>query len=383
MAIKLEKVYHTLKNQYQLRIVAGKAGLLNLVEWVHIVEHVSVVPYLRSNELVITTGVAMDAKKELFDFCAGLSEREVSGLVVNLGPYIEKIPQKVVELCDKKELPLITLPWEMQLTDLGRDLHKMILKTEKFEEIIVETFKDAVFYPNQMSLIIPTLEREGFPVATQYSLIMFCRQKKVKDDSELETVCRIIKRIVNKISERYILFVNDGIITLALVDFNKKSRAQMIDEFIDMCKSPQNALLLVIGPAECRIRKVSEYYGKMVNLLKFADRTGQAVVSYDDLDVYKILLSVDDQSVLKEMYQKNLEKLERYDADNHTNYFALLKDFFLCGFSRSELANKLYIHRNTVQYQLSKIEEILACDLKDPEDLFRLHLCLYIKDVLQ
>ncbi|WP_095175908.1 MULTISPECIES: helix-turn-helix domain-containing protein [Blautia] len=48
--------------------------------------------------------------------------------------------------------------------------------------------------------------------------------------------------------------------------------------------------------------------------------------------------------------------------------------YLKCACSRSATANRLYVHRNTVAYQLNKIQEILDIDLDDGEACLQLYL---------
>jgi PucR family transcriptional regulator, purine catabolism regulatory protein len=50
--------------------------------------------------------------------------------------------------------------------------------------------------------------------------------------------------------------------------------------------------------------------------------------------------------------------------------------------SPTDAADRLHLHRNTVLYRLSRIEELLQADLRDAEVRLALHLALKIGDVL-
>lgn len=50
--------------------------------------------------------------------------------------------------------------------------------------------------------------------------------------------------------------------------------------------------------------------------------------------------------------------------------------------SQSRVAEKQYIHRNTVNNQVKKIEKIIGCNLMNLDDKLRLYLSFYIKDII-
>ena len=92
MAIRLERLFKQTRKLYQMELVAGAGNLDNLVNWVHMIEDVEVADFLHGSELVFTTGIAQRREGWLNEFVQGLVERHASGLVVNVGPYIEKVP---------------------------------------------------------------------------------------------------------------------------------------------------------------------------------------------------------------------------------------------------------------------------------------------------
>lgn len=65
MAATLEKIYEVALHHYHMKLVAGRGGLSNLVDWVHVVEEVDYVQFLKGRELIVTTG------NRLFLFPAG------------------------------------------------------------------------------------------------------------------------------------------------------------------------------------------------------------------------------------------------------------------------------------------------------------------------
>ena len=65
------------------------------------VEDIEVPDFLHGNELVFTTGIAHFGNEWLLDFVTGLKKSNASGIVVNIGPYIDSIPSKVIVYCEK------------------------------------------------------------------------------------------------------------------------------------------------------------------------------------------------------------------------------------------------------------------------------------------
>ncbi len=86
--------------------------------------------------------------------------------------------------------------------------------------------------------------------------------------------------------------------------------------------------------------------------------TDMTPMFYDRLEVKKLILAVDDISLLESIYNENLKKLEVYDRDNGTDYMSFLRLYLKYDGSVQRVAQETFVHRNTINYQLAKIKKI-------------------------
>lgn len=84
---------------------------------------------------------------------------------------------------------------------------------------------------------------------------------------------------------------------------------------------------------------------------------------------------------LRIFWRDALAPLEDYDQNSGTNYVGILREYLESNSSIQEVAFKKNVHRNTVNYQIKKIKEILNCEF-DSEEKITLLLAYYIKDLL-
>ena len=82
---------------------------------------------------------------------------------------------------------------------------------------------------------------------------------------------------------------------------------------------------------------------------------------------------------MKEFHDETIGDLEVYDEVNNTDYVELLINYFENNCKVNETASSLYIHRNTVNYKINKIEEILDLNLSDIGDRSKVYLSLMIR----
>ena len=86
MAVNVAKLFKNATMLYNMKLVAGRKGLDNLVTWVHIIEDDDVSKFLHGDELVFTAGIKNSGDGWLLDFAKSLYEVGASAFVVNLGP---------------------------------------------------------------------------------------------------------------------------------------------------------------------------------------------------------------------------------------------------------------------------------------------------------
>ena len=122
-------------------------------------------------------------------------------------------------------------------------------------------------------------------------------------------------------------------------------------------------------------------YKRAVALLPIAEKQDRAMISYRSLGLYQLLLEVEDTKLLKGFYRDTLGLLDDYDEKYQTDYRSTLKSYLDHNASVQEVAKATYVHRNTINYKIKKIKEILRCEL-DYKDGLRLLLAFHIKDLL-
>ena len=197
MAIILEEIYEVALHRYNMKLVAGGRGLRNLVDWVHTVEEMDYVSFLKGRELIITTGIREKDEETLVRFVKSLHETGASGLVINIGKYITRVPRGVIAYSEEAGFPVFTLPWEVHLVDFNRDLCNLIYKTmqeqdgletalqkaifsHKEEQQYLEAFKNACT-ENTIAIMVEPVQGEGgvHPATPEFlkGLREFCDEK--------------------------------------------------------------------------------------------------------------------------------------------------------------------------------------------------------------
>lgn len=144
MALTLEYFYHHTQNKYQLRLLIPNADLEHRISWVHLVEDSNNCSFLRSGELIITTGLETAKKGQLLPFIKQLYAKQVCGLVLNMGQYIHSVPPEVSDWCHSHRFPLFSMPWEIHIADLMQDYCNEIISEKRTQDLRTEAFDHAL-----------------------------------------------------------------------------------------------------------------------------------------------------------------------------------------------------------------------------------------------
>ena len=332
MAITLRTLLIETSNTYHMNILAGSNGLDHSVSWVHIIEDKSISSFLMGRELIFSTGIRQKDDSWMLPFCKELQKVGCSGVVFNMGPYIQKIPQEVIDFCNQADFPLITTPWESRLVEITQELGCMIMENRNKETTIHNIFKELIFNESYYEYGISALQQNGYSIDQKYTVLCI---RILKDNSD-EVLMR------------------------------------------------QQTVRIGSGPEGLPASKLSRSYQLALKSARLAERLGKGYMFYEETDVYGLLAEIPHESVLKNFYNRHFQPLIEYDRHHNTDYAMFLREYVMAGFSIKELAKNTFLHRNTVYYKLEKIQEIMGdnYDLNLWKEKMDLVLCMYIEDLL-
>lgn len=382
MAVTLASLCEKSGYLYGMRVIAGKEGMTNIVQWVHSVEDIEVSDFLHGGELIFSTGIANKGQDWMLPFVKNLIENQVSGLVLNIGPYIKNIPQEVISYCNENQFPLLDIPWKTRIVDISRDFCNQIILNERKEESIGDALKNFIFFPGDYEKYIPVLECNDFSTDASYAIIGI----KVDMADNISTLKpeTAFERIIYSYKNHWGGFKVDNSLFYVLSDFTNEE----IESLAEKLQAEQekfmsvNRLYIAVSKGDCKIKSLSKAYQIVLKMLKLSQRRELTPIFYDKLEIKKLILAVDDNSLLESIYNENLKKLEVYDRDNGTDYLNFLRLYLKYDGSVQRVAEETFVHRNTINYQLAKIKKILGNNLKTFEERFKLILAFEIKDVL-
>ncbi len=109
-------------------VQAGESHLDRPIRWVHAAEVRHVARLLRGDELLLTTGIGLGSRlAEHRRFVERVAEKNVAGVIIELGHVFDTISATLTTTADKAGLPLVVLRREVSFVDVSEAILREIL----------------------------------------------------------------------------------------------------------------------------------------------------------------------------------------------------------------------------------------------------------------
>jgi len=368
MWTQVENLYESARAKYKLKLHCGQSGMSNSASWVYLAEDIQNVTFLKSGELIITTGLFTQSGVTLYDFIRSLALYNCSGILINIGQYlhIEDITPEIISFCDINEFPLITMPWEVHLVDIMQDFCIMFLREKQSEDDLSAAFQSAIYQVQIPEKILRALNQHGFSTQAPYSVLVI---------RNLEDATRITSPLNNH-GLKYHLFQHDNLHVLIYDSTQKQLSLNEMIEMICFCDS------IIVGSSDTApsLAGIGTAYKRARFSLAAAEFWKRPFVRFDELGIFQLLFCSPDTSLLQTHRQRYLGSLEKYDQDHNSDYLDTLRVFLLSDCNLLVTAAQMHTHRNTIVYRIRKIKELLNSELDSSAIKFNLMLAFFIKE---
>lgn len=370
---------------YRLKLIAGEGGCSNTISWVHMIEDTTIIQQLWGKELAVTTGLGFQSHESLFDFIKCLIKYHSVGLLINTGKYIFDISQDIIDYCNEQDFPLLTSPWEVHMADLIKDFSMRCLYSQREDNQISKLFQEVFMTPQVVEEVRQQL-MGAFDVDGSFQVILI----GIEDSEQFDAIERRrasfqLELCFEKIQSPYTFFWFDGYFVLVVNNLDSELLEKITDKMYKRTKKrmPSRFIHLGIGSQMEDFRQMILSYKRARAAVAMAEQFNYPMMSFEEMGVYQILFSIEDKQILKEMYTNLLKPLIDYDQRHHSELENTLFYYLIYDGSQVTMAKNLYMHRNTINYRMNKVKELLNCQLNTFEEKMPYMLALYIKKVIQ
>lgn len=382
MGFTIEDMLVVSRDRYKMKMEAGSGGWSNSISWLLVLEELTIIHNFTGKELAVTTGLGFQQAEDMLELVEELSAHNSSGLIVNTGFYVKEIPESVKNFCDANDFPLLTVPWEIILADLIKDLTIRIFVQSSTDEQISGALIHAIEQPEAQDLytrdLLPHYDLDG---TFQVALISTGDLDKM-DTVERKRIAYRMHLYLTNLTHNGHFFYYASYFVVIMNAIGEEESEQILESFADRIrvKMPDRKVYIGVSDQVKDIVNLHLAYKRARAAVEMAVKRGRGLQYFDRMGMYRMLYLIEDRELLRDLSDKPLAPLIEYDKEHDGEYVATLESYLQCGGSIKAMSEELYIHRNTILYRMANIKKLLGCSLESPEDkLFYAIACMIRK----
>lgn len=383
MSFTIEDMILTAEQRYEMKFLAGRNGWANSISWVHLLEDTTIIQNFWGKELAVTTGLGFPEKEDWMNLARKLNKYHASGLIINVGQYINDVPEELQAYCDENDLPLLTVPWEVHLSDMIKDFSIHVFLQDNTDEQIASALIVAIETPENQKAYRKEL-LQHFDVDGSFQVILMTFEGlDAMDTVERKKMSYRIQVYLEDISHNASFFYYNSDFVLVANALSEEYLCNLVEGALKRGKKRMPGVELCVGlGSKCMdISRLSVSYKRAKAAAHIAITQKKQVVKFDDCGMYRLLYMIEDKEILNEMENECLADLEEHDRKYNAGYVETLKSYLKHNGSIQAVAAELYTHRNTVLYRIGNIRKILGNELKTPEERLPYQIAFYIRNM--
>lgn len=354
-----------------VKMVAGLSGELNTISWVNVMEILDSPNSVQRGELLVTTGYNLQNQKLFPNLIAILKKNGVSGIAIQTGYYIEKIPEYIINDSNRLGFPVLELPKDLTFSEILRVLIQRI-PPDKSENDLADKSTQQIYQhmSNKFSQYTSTLFEVDVKRASYFILMKPINHYAVSDDTAFECMNRVKSYLTDQAENCEYQIAKNGMASFLLIFENESKYLSMIYAFSIVLTflSEEHGINYYVGIDRIKtpdyLFPAFEHAKECIELLQ-SIHAKRGVCSYDNMTFMKMfgILHKNEHSIVSD--NQALQILMNYDRINNTNYVQTLRFYLADNCNLSKASSRLYIHRHTLQKRLEKISDLCGINLDD------------------
>ena len=380
-----------------LKLKAGEKGLEQSVRWIYFADCLQCVKseyrienYIHGGEFVVLTNPSVtDDSRKLLELIRQMYEHGITALGINEG----QISGELMRYCEEKNLPLFELPEKYPLIDLSQIICRKLVLEENDRNAAEQLFSsilDAEHLSRERVMAQArylNIDLDGSFFVAEFAFVSG-NTEKVWENGDFLTAWRNVKRMIRtKLSiyiKQDILILPQAGSLLALIPDRENGEHNIKEIFSRIVERAQREydtdLRIGAGNSKAYLDEVKISRNEAASALRAAEVSGMKgqLFFYRDQGIYTLISHVDDSRILDTYVEEKIGKLLQADELNDGNLSETLENYLNCGCNAKKTAEEMFLHRNTLNYRLKKIREILGCDLENLDTCLELKMAFLI-----
>lgn len=394
----------TCRDVYNLRLdgvelLTGEAGLERMVSWTYMVQTRPYKDHMNpGNFALLVVDYLRYTMDDVFDTMIELNALGISGLALSVVDDKEVIPESLIDKAKELKLPLFYIRWEgATFVDIAQSIGELILETEVDNKRTGDYLYNLLFgYEVNDKYIEKISAQFGLTFDRPYRVGIIVVDRKYgvnleQDEHTYAYYTDCLNREVIHMKKRpmYMRFLNKFVLLFEATEGKEtENQIEIILNKLDS-RTPFAGVIhstCILGAAYTRPADFGKSYQEAKNLIPKKDMlpnpSNKKVLSASSMGIYQYMFNSGNQQEILNYCNDKLKQLEMYDNANGSFLIDTLLNYYMCGFNVGKTADMMFVHRNSLQYRLKKIEEILEISLDDSMEYLDLVNCILVKRLM-
>ncbi|MGN0400956.1 MAG: helix-turn-helix domain-containing protein [Acetatifactor sp.] len=379
-----------------MELLAGEEGLDRMVSWTYLCQTKPYIDHMNRGNfaLVVVDDIRFDLE-EAYSTMLELSELGISAYAISIVNDREPVPQKFLDKANELKLPFFYVRWEgASFVDIDQSIGCLLLESEMQGKRTGDYLYNLLFgYDINTKYIEKISGQFGLDFSTPHRVGIIVVDRKYginleQDEHIYEYYANTLNREVLSMEGKplFMRFLNKFVLLFEATP-EKKTEHELERILRDIDERPSFKGCIrstcILGGSYTNPRDYGKSYQEAKSLISKKDilpnPKHKKVLSASAMGIYKFMFNSGNQAEIMNYCEDKLRKLEEYDHANGTFLQETLVAYYMNGFSISKAAEALFIHRNSLQYRLDKIEDLLNIELDDYMEYLDLVNCILVK----
>lgn len=377
-----------------VKLIAGKEGLSNSIFWIQIAEAASddkeLYDLLKPGDfLLVKQPKTEEDPAHLAKICDFAIDKKLAGILLFVPKDEVSLPKEISDKMDQAKIALFALHGPTSLAiEIQYYMCHMVVAGNTSGSRTETIFRDLYFGTvENAELRIRRAEFMGYNLRRKHSgmvvLVTDAEGSAALPDRNLENL--ITSFLANYDNGKSLGIVHHHLL-LSLIPWKGSTNAsikELAGQIVETLneKYPEYTVYIGIGQGkeDCNLFRDSVNEAlEIVKIMHMQKKTNE-VRSYCDMYSFLLIFENKDNEKAVSLYNKIYQPLSEYDKNHSANLVVTLDTYLENNKNAVQTAKVLFLHRNTLLYQLKKIEELTGMKFNDPEDEFQLRMGYYLK----
>lgn len=383
MPLRVGEIYYSVTklNCIKIKVETGKSALGNFVLRSVTADNKNAADVVEKYDAAFVSGQYGDA----FVLAQKALTRGASAIILNSATCSAHTHEMIADLCVQYNVPLVEIE-EYGDFAVALDLFKNEIDVYEKKRVKMNCeLKNMLIFHDKPGCCLSVADKYNGSSNINYcvSVLKFvCKDDSASGEQLLYQAEKFVEISVNEIAEDSPVIC---IGTRMVLIFGGKAENTVKAATEAAVKTIQPELAkkfdVYIGTGRC-FKGVENLYESFVTASKAAGiqavrKCANSVLSYENLGISKLLMEIDyNSSPARDFLCETMKPLVEYDKRNGTNLVDFLSMYFEYSGQIKKIGEQLYMHRNSVNYKINRIGEIVGRNLSDVSDRSEMFVAL-------